>query len=113
MKLIKFSLDPGVGACPAILIVCPPPIVEATVSGFPDFADGGIERSLLLPGEFRRVVREKKRCLKSEQVDLSLLIAGEIDGVASSPIDGIHLTADAHKNLGLAIAGEARRILGI
>ena len=84
---------------PAVVLVCPPPLSSEF---FPDFHDGGIERSEALGEEFRRVAEEK---------GVVLVDGGEVEGVEASELDGIHLTAEAHAALGMAVAEALRGVL--
>ena len=85
------------GEPPEVLLVAPPPTVP-----YPDteIFVGASEKSSIFGKAFRRVSDEKK---------CHFLDAGEY--VESSPIDGIHLTADMHKKLGLILARKVKEIL--
>ena len=52
---------------------------------------------------FRRRVAEEKGVV--------LVDGGEVEGVEASELDGIHLTAEAHAALGMAVAEALRGVL--
>jgi lysophospholipase L1-like esterase len=82
-----------------VLLICPPPTVEARAP-FGHKFDGSMQVSLGLPAAFREIA-EEKNCLFFD--------AG---GVATaSPIDGVHLDAAAHRKLGEALAGPIGQLL--
>ena len=81
-----------------ILLICPPPVARLTK--FDRMFEGAEEKSRELARYFRMV---------AEWHDVPLLDAGEV--IVSSDRDGIHFEADQHRNLGLAVAREVRRLL--
>jgi lysophospholipase L1-like esterase len=83
---------------PGLLIVCPPPILDAGWLGA--MFEGGVEKSKRLPQFYREVAQRR---------GASFLEAGTI--VASSEVDGIHLDETEHRKLGEAIAGELERMV--
>ncbi len=83
---------------PQVLIVCPPPILE--VEAFSDMFKGGAETSRRLRAEFERMCAER---------NLPLFCVEDV--AASSPIDGIHLSREAHAAIGRAIASKVRSII--
>lgn len=90
--------DTGIdGEPPKVLLIAPPPTVPYPNT---EIFVGASERSRFFGKAYRRVSEEKK---------CHFLDAGEY--VKSSPIDGIHLTADMHEKLGLIIAKKVKEIL--
>jgi lysophospholipase L1-like esterase len=81
---------PG-GAAPAVLIVAPPPILEVDWLG--EMFVGGAAKSLELGA---RLAAAAARC------GASFLDAGML--VEASAVDGIHLGAESHRALGMAVA---------
>lgn len=86
-------------APPALLVVCPPPIVEVGLLG--DFFLGGAAKSHLLSRHAAVIAAEQ---------GAGFLDAGAL--IASSPVDGIHFDAAAHHVLGQAIAARVVEGLG-
>lgn len=86
-------------SCPAILIICPPPVTNETF--FPDIG-GSINKSLQLPNQYERIAKEK---------GCDILDAGSVPGVVCSEHDGLHLTKEAHAALGVAIAEKLKAML--
>lgn len=97
---LKDGAYPDTLASPQVLLLCPPPITNEDF--FPDFRNGGIARSQQLSEEFARV---------SEAMGVPMLDCGQIDGVVCSESDGIHLTLEAHRALGVAVAAKVGEIL--
>jgi len=87
----RAPLEPGIAA-PKILIVAPPPVFEP--KGFVEakFAGAG-ERCAGLAAEYQRV---------ADDLDCAFFDAGSV--VAVSPVDGVHLDAEAQGKLGRALA---------
>lgn len=89
---------PGLlGSAPTVLIACPAPILE--IDGFSEMFKGGVETSRRLRAEFERMGKE--RGLPMFYVE---------DVATSSPVDGIHLSQEAHTAIGRALAREVRSI---
>jgi lysophospholipase L1-like esterase len=76
---------------PGILIVAPPPILS--VQGTPESFIGAPEKSKNFAEVFRKVAEEK---------DCLFFDSGQI--ISSSPIDGLHFSAESHRDLGRALA---------
>lgn len=98
VDIIKKS-DTGIDAeAPEILLIAPPATVH-----YPDtqIFVGAEEKSGGFGKQYRRVANEKS---------CHFLDAGEY--VESSSLDGIHLEADMHEKLGLAVAAKIKEILG-
>ena len=91
------STGPAEGA-PAVLLVAPPPIIE--VGPFAEMFQGGEAKSARLAEHFRA---------KAAELGLPLLQAS--DFVESSPLDGIHFSAEAQRALGEAVADWVLRSL--
>lgn len=86
------------GERPKVLLVAPPPVTRLT-----DFAEmfaGAKEKSQRLAEYFQQVAVEKA---------CSFLDAASI--VCCNDLDGIHLDAEAHRQLGLAMAARVREML--
>ena len=81
---------------PAILFVVPPPILE--VGPFSEMFAGGAAKSRRLAECFRA---------EASELGLPLLDAGAF--VESSPLDGIHFSAEGQRALGEAVADWVRR----
>ena len=83
---------------PRVLLICPPPL--GPVSSDSSFSGGG-EKSRRLPEHFQAV---------AQALGVEWLNAGEF--VASAEDDGVHLTAEAHRVLGEAVARKVKEMLG-
>lgn len=81
------------------LLVCPPPVTEAGVLAT-DFW-GSAVKSRALPPLYGALAASRS---------VAFFDAGGV--IATSPVDGVHFDEAAHRTLGLAIADEARRLLG-
>jgi lysophospholipase L1-like esterase len=96
--LIEMALRSRAGVndgAPSVLLVAPPPLGRLTE--FAEIFDGGEPKSRLLAPRYAAIASE---------LGCDFLDAGSI--VRSSDIDGVHLEADAHRALGLAIASFLR-----
>ena len=90
-RLVRSS-DAGIdNGAPAVLLVAPAPILE--VGPFTSMFAGGAEKSAGFSGEFKRLAGE---------ANIPLLVAG--DFIASSPLDGIHLSEEGQRRIGEASA---------
>ena len=99
VKIVKAAeVGPG-GAAPAILIVVPPPVLEAGCLA--EMFAGGAAKSARLPGEFARVALKH---------GTALLDAGKV--IVSSPVDGVHFDAGEHAKLGRAVAAAVENLMG-
>ncbi|MEN6297219.1 MAG: SGNH/GDSL hydrolase family protein [Rectinema sp.] len=87
----SFSFESKGGRTPDILIVAPPPILE--IQGTPESFIGAPEKSKRFAEVFQKVAEEKK-CLFFD--------AGQV--ISSSPIDGLHFSAESQRILGRALA---------
>lgn len=90
---------PG-GAPPAVLLVAPPPLGEATIAAELWGFGAARDASRRLAPLYREA---------AAQAGAAFLDAGAL--VAVDPADGVHLDAGAHRVLGEAIAVEVRRLL--
>jgi lysophospholipase L1-like esterase len=112
----KFSLNPidiafGVGTllfamsrlvppwtyAPKILLICPAPAVEA-----------GWLAPLFQDAESKAVQLASLYKWQADRHGAAFFDAGTVAKV--SPVDGVHFDADQHRALGLAIAGEVKRL---
>jgi lysophospholipase L1-like esterase len=96
---VKQSFAGPGGGAPDVLIVCPPPILEAGCLA--EIFAGGAERSRRLSGFYRTV---------AERHGAAFLDAGEV--IVSSPLDGVHFDEGEHAKLGRAVAEALRARLG-
>lgn len=88
------------GQSPEILVIAPPPILE-TLPLHAEMFVGAFQKSLQLAGQYAALATS--------------LGTHFFDGASvarSSPADGFHLDAEAHRALGLAVAGMIRKIFG-
>jgi len=86
-------------AAPKVLVVAPPPLVETDRFPSEVFA-GGVAKSLVLAELYQQIA------VASGAEFLDAGAVTHADGV-----DGLHLSADAHRALGLAVANKIREIL--
>ena len=101
--LDALKTTPMAGARPRVLLASPILIDEgykgnAVFHGM--FGEDGVARSRALAPVYRRFADEN---------GLAFLDAAEY--AAASPVDGIHMAAEDHRRLGLAMAAKAREIL--
>lgn len=98
--LVRRSTAGPEGLAPEVLLVSPAPLAKLT--WLTEMFEAGSAKSQKLAGEYARVAKA---------YGVHFFDAGSV--ISSSDDDGIHLDADAHRTLGLALAGEVRRILEI
>lgn len=102
--LVEITVHSGCGPdgqAPAVLIVAPVPLGEATKrSELWGFGDAG-KKSEELAGHYATL---------AEGWGCPMFDAGAVASV--DPIDGAHLDAESHKALGAALAVEVRRTMG-
>lgn len=96
---VKQSNAGRAGTEPDVLVVCPPPILEAGCLA--EIFGGGAEKSRRLSGFYRAV---------ADRHGAGFLDAGDV--IVSSPIDGVHFDATEHAKLGRAVADALRARLG-
>ncbi len=85
---------PGQGA-PAVLVICPPPVIEAGCLA--EVFAGGAARSARLAGFLEPMARRQ---------GAAFLDAAAV--IASDPLDGVHFSLAAHASLGRAVAAALR-----
>ena len=101
-EAIKEFPWPSSASCPQILLVSPPPLTHAATQGLlAEFDARSIALSEQLADAYRQVA-ELESC--------DFLDAGKVAQVGS--FDGVHLDADGHHALGLAIAAKLREMAG-
>jgi lysophospholipase L1-like esterase len=83
---------------PKVLLLAPPPL--GTTFHNPDMWVGGREKSLLLGAAF-----------KSAATSENIPVFDTSEVIVTDGPDGIHLTADAHRKLGRALAGKVRELI--
>jgi lysophospholipase L1-like esterase len=88
----RAPIEPGMPV-PDVLIVAPPAITDPKGSIAPKF-EGAREKSLGLAAAYQRVAHDR-RC--------RFFDAGSV--VSTSAVDGVHLDAELHQTLGIAMAG--------
>ena len=86
---------------PAVMVVCPPEVLEIPASFGPMFK-GAEEASKLLKPRFRQM---------AARTGAAILHAGDLP--RSDPLDGIHWSAESHAAMGKAAAKRAREIPGL
>lgn len=98
--LVRRSTAGPEGLAPEVLLVSPAPLAKLT--WLTEMFEGGSAKSHKFATEYARV---------AEAYGVHFFDAGSV--ISSSDDDGIHLDVGAHKTLGLALAGEVRRILEV
>ncbi len=101
--LVDIALTSGAGpggGAPAVLLVAPPRLGEATVRA----ELWGFGRARSVAAELPRLYRAEAELKRIGFLDASALVGGD-------PADGVHLSADGHAVLGRAVAAEVRRLL--
>jgi len=86
-------------SAPQVLLVVPPPVIEAGCLA--EIFAGGADKSRRLAAEYRRIADRHA--------------VGYLDAaahIASSPVDGVHFDAAAHEALGQAVAQALREMAG-
>lgn len=91
VRAIRTSTAGPGGGAPAILLIAPPPVLEAGCLA--EIFAGGAEKSKRLGAVYAALAARE---------GLAFLDAGEVIG--SSPVDGVHFDAEAHARLGAAVA---------
>ena len=96
VHLIRHSyMRARAGAQPAILLVAPPPMLEAGCLA--EIFEGGAAKSQRLAPAYAAI---------APRHGAAFLDAGEV--IASSPLDGVHFDAAEHGKLGRAVAAALR-----
>jgi lysophospholipase L1-like esterase len=99
------TLNGGVGTSyknPRVLLICPPPLNPEIEQGpiFGPMFKGGLEKSKQLPALYEAVAK---------MGGADFLNAGSV--VSTDGIDGLHLTAESERKLGIAVAAKVKEIL--
>ena len=97
-EILRSGCGPD-GRAPAVVMISPPPVGKLT--DLAGMFEGSVEKSRRFREHYER---------HAEQLGCGFLDAGEV--VASSDLDGIHLEADAHRELGEAVARRVGGVLG-
>lgn len=95
---VKHSIAGPAGAAPGLLVVAPAPVIEAGCLA--EVFEGAGKKAPQLAAHYAAV---------AERHGAGFFDAGSV--IAVSPIDGVHLDADAHLALGRAIAGVVQTTL--
>jgi lysophospholipase L1-like esterase len=98
LHLVRHSYMGPAGGQPAILLVAPPPLLEAGCLG--EIFAGGAAKSARL-AEFYATVATRHGA--------GFLDAGKV--ITSSPMDGVHFDAEEHTKLGHAVAAAVRDLM--
>lgn len=98
LRAVQASQAGPAGAAPQLLLVAPPPVLEAGCLA--EIFAGAAAKSHRLAGIYQAVAR-RHGC--------AFLDAGSV--VASSPLDGVHFEAADHVRLGRAVAGAVSALL--
>jgi lysophospholipase L1-like esterase len=100
VDLARRSLAGPAGTSPRVLLISPPPLAEATAkSELWGFGGSRAESQLLA----------KHYALIAQMRGAAFFDAGSV--IQTSPVDGVHLEADAHAVLGRVVAGAIRAAL--
>ena len=99
------TLNGGVGTTyknPKVLLICPPPLNLSIESGpiFGPMFQGGFEKSKQLPDLYEAVAK---------MGGAGFLNAGSV--ISTECVDGLHLTAESERKLGIAIAAKVKEML--
>ena len=96
-------LDGGIGTGypnPRLLLICPPPLGQLSPHFLPVFA-GGVEKSRALSPLYAAAARA---------AGAAFLDAGTV--ITTDGVDGVHVSAEMQRRLGLAVAEVLRPLLG-
>ena len=96
--IVNRSIAGTDGRAPRILLICPPPVKVLNASA--DLFEGAIAISAELASHF---------AWQAGRLGCEFLDAGEV--VSLSPMDGIHLDAEAHHLLGIRVTERVRDML--
>lgn len=101
-RLVGSSEKPVYSAygAPRVLIIAPPPMSDTTATPLSGLFQAGVEPSRLLGDAF---------AAKSRETGIPFFDAGSV--TATDGVDGVHLSAENHKTLGLALAPIVERLL--
>ena len=93
----------GVGTvygAPKVLVICPPPLAEMPHEWFQSMFDGGHEKTLAMPKQYKALC---------SFFGIEMLDAGQI--MSTNGCDGIHFTAEDNRILGTAVASKVSCLL--
>jgi lysophospholipase L1-like esterase len=99
VQIVQKSETGPNGEAPKVLLLAPPPTEKLGGTDFVEMFKGAEEKSKNFSREFRRVAGE----LGCEFLDAA-------EAIVSSKLDAIHLDAEEHRKLGLAVATRVREI---
>src|ERR1700757_1438074 len=99
------TLNGGVGTTyknPKVLLICPPPLNPEIEKGpvFGEMFKGGLEKSQKLPELYEAVAK---------MGGAEFLNAGSV--ISTDGVDGLHLTAESERKLGVAVAAKVKEML--
>jgi lysophospholipase L1-like esterase len=99
------TLNGGVGTAyknPKVLLICPAPLSPEIEKGpvFAEMFKGGLEKSRQLPELYEAVAK---------MGGAEFLNAGSV--VSTDGVDGLHLTAESERKLGVAVAAKVKEML--
>lgn len=97
--IARSSLTGPAGSAPKVLAACPAPITET--GEFLEMFEGGARTSRVLHRAFERMGKE---------LDVPVFFVDEV--AASSPVDGIHLSREAHAAIGGVMAERVKSLVG-
>lgn len=98
VDIVQKSQSGPDGRPPGVLLIAPPPVGK--LSEFADLFEGALEKSRMFGTCYKQV---------AEEYGCHFLNAGEI--VKPSDADGVHLDAESHRKLGVAVARQVLSIL--
>lgn len=97
VRALHHSVAGSGGKPPAVLLVAPPPVLEAGCLA--DIFAGAAEKSRRLAEVYGGIARRH---------GIAMLDAGTV--IRSSPVDGVHFEAAEHAKLGRAVAAKVREL---
>ncbi|HPE60930.1 MAG TPA: SGNH/GDSL hydrolase family protein [Thiolinea sp.] len=101
VQVIKASATGPGQQAPAVLLIAPPPLVDSPGGGNPGFSPRcqGMEKS-----------RAFACCYAARATESGCYFFDAGSVIATSPVDGVHLSAESHRILGAALAAQVRLI---
>jgi lysophospholipase L1-like esterase len=96
------TMDGGIGTAypnPRVLLICPPPLGTLSAA-FVDMFAGGLEKTRLMPPLYEAM---------AQAAGVEFLDAGSV--ISTDGVDGVHLSAEMQRRLGLAVAAKLRAML--
>jgi len=97
-EIVRSSTAGPGGKAPRVLVLAPPPILET--GPFVEMFKGGADKSANFRKEFERMGKQK---------NIDILFVEDV--ASSSPVDGIHLSAEGQAAIGRAVAAKAREMV--